>query len=84
MDENQFMYSPQGSLNPRLTSQTAYDNITDPLIRQLYFGSQGIPGFYNQLLSAGKQATCSVDVVESGAPLAKYKNFFIIVICFKF
>ena len=56
MDENQFMYSPQGSLNPRLTSQTAYDNITDPLIRQLYFGSQGIPGFYNQLLSAGKQA----------------------------
>ena len=56
MDENQFMYSPQGSINPRLTSQTAYDTITDPLIRQLYFGSQGIPGFYNQLLSAGQQA----------------------------
>jgi hypothetical protein len=56
MDENQYMYSPQGSINPRLTNQTAYETISDPLIRQLYFGSAGVPGFYNQLLSAGQEA----------------------------
>ena len=56
MDENQYMYSPQGSISPRLTNQTAYETITDPLIRQLYFGSAGVPGFYNQLLSAGQEA----------------------------
>jgi hypothetical protein len=56
MDENQYVYSPQGSINPRLTNQTAYETISDPLIRQLYFGSAGVPGFYNQLLSAGQEA----------------------------
>ncbi len=56
MDENQYMYSQPGSITPRLTNQTSYDTISDPLIRQLYFGSQGIPGFFNQLLSAGQEA----------------------------
>ena len=56
MDENQYMFSQPGSIMPRLTNQTAYDTISDPLIRQLYFGSAGSPGFFNQLLAAGQQA----------------------------
>lgn len=70
MDENQYMYSPQGSIAPRLTSQQAFETITDPLIRQLYFGSAGIPGFYNQLLSAGQQAA---DQIQGG--LGMYMPF---------
>jgi len=47
MDENQYMFSQPGSIMPRLTNQTAYDTISDPLIRQLYFGSAGSPGLWS-------------------------------------
>lgn len=54
MDENQFQYTPEGALDPVLVGQGLGQTLTDPLIRELYFGSADQPGFYNQLLSVGQ------------------------------
>ena len=43
-------------LDPILSGQSTQEILTDPLLRELYFGTEGVPGFYNQLLSVGQDA----------------------------
>ena len=43
-------------IDPILSSQKTTELLSDPLLRDLFFGSEGIPGFYNQLLSVGQDA----------------------------
>lgn len=43
-------------LDPILSSQSSQEILSDPLLRELYFGTEGVPGFYNQLLSVGQDA----------------------------
>ena len=43
-------------IDPILAGQTTEEILSDPLVRALYFGSEGTPGFYNQLLSVGQDA----------------------------
>ena len=64
------------TVDPVLQSQRTAETITDPLIRALYFGSDGTPGFYNQLQQAGAnligsdvplQQTAGLDPLETQA-----------------
>lgn len=59
-----------------LQSQRTAETITDPLVRALYFGTDGTPGFYNQLQQAGAnligsdvplQQTAGLDPLETQA-----------------
>ena len=43
-------------IDPILAGQSTEEILSDPLVRALYFGSEGSPGFYNQLLSVGQDA----------------------------
>jgi hypothetical protein len=52
-DPIQSMPAPVGALDPVLLGQTAQENLNDPLVRALYFGTQDQPGFYQQLQQAG-------------------------------
>lgn len=51
------------TVDPVLQSQRTAETITDPLIRALYFGTDGTPGFYNQLQQAG------ANLIGSNVPL---------------
>tara|TARA_R100000544_G_scaffold7822_1_gene3086 strand:+ start:284 stop:1765 length:1482 start_codon:yes stop_codon:yes gene_type:complete len=51
------------TVDPVLQSQLSSETITDPLVRALYFGSDGTPGFYNQLQQAG------ANLIGSDVPL---------------
>jgi hypothetical protein len=51
------------TVDPVLQSQISNENLTDPLIRQLYFGTEDAPGFYNQLQQAG------ANLIGSDVPL---------------
>lgn len=64
------------TVDPVLQSQITAETITDPLVRALYFGSDGTPGFYNQLQQAGAnligsdvplQQTAGLDPLETQA-----------------
>jgi hypothetical protein len=64
------------TVDPVLQSQRTAETITDPLVRALYFGSDGTPGFYNQLQQAGAnligsdvplQQTAGLDPLETQA-----------------
>jgi hypothetical protein len=64
------------TVDPVLQSQAIAETTTDPLIRSLYFGSEGTPGFYNQLQQAGAnligsdvplQQTAGLDPLENQA-----------------
>ena len=44
---------PVGALDPVLLGQTSQENLSDPLVRALYFGTADQPGFYQQLQQAG-------------------------------
>ena len=64
------------TVDPVLQSQKTAETITDPLVRALYFGSDGTPGFYNQLQQAGAnligsdvplQQTAGLDPLETQA-----------------
>ena len=64
------------TVDPVLQSQLSSETITDPLVRALYFGSDGTPGFYNQLQQAGAnligsdvplQQTAGLDPLETQA-----------------
>jgi hypothetical protein len=64
------------TVDPVLQSQGISETITDPLVRSLYFGSEGTPGFYNQLQQAGAnligsdvplQQTAGLDPLENQA-----------------
>ena len=43
-------------IDPILAGQKVEELLADPLLRSLYFGSEDQPGFFNQLLSAGRSA----------------------------
>ena len=79
------------TIDPILQGQVSSETITDPLIRALYFGSEGTPGFYNQLQQAGAnligtdvplQQTAGLDPLESlarqraQAGLGQFQPFF--------
>ena len=51
------------TVDPVLQSQNIQESITDPLIRQLYFGTEDKPGFYNQVQQAG------ANLIGSDVPL---------------
>ena len=51
------------TVDPVLQSQITAETITDPLVRALYFGTDGTPGFYNQLQQAG------ANLIGSDVPL---------------
>jgi len=51
------------TVDPVLQSQRTAETITDPLVRALYFGTDGTPGFYNQLQQAG------ANLIGSDVPL---------------
>ena len=51
------------TVDPVLQSQNIQESVTDPLIRQLYFGTEDKPGFYNQLQQAGS------NLIGSDVPL---------------
>ena len=51
------------TVDPVLQSQNIQESITDPLIRQMYFGTEDKPGFYNQLQQAG------ANLIGSDVPL---------------
>ena len=51
------------TVDPVLQSQNIQESITDPLIRQMYFGTENAPGFYNQLQQAGS------NLIGSDVPL---------------
>jgi hypothetical protein len=64
------------TIDPVLQSQGISETTTDPLVRSLYFGSEGTPGFYNQLQQAGAnligsdvplQQTAGLDPLENQA-----------------
>ncbi len=64
------------TVDPVLQSQRTAETITDPLVRALYFGTDGTPGFYNQLQQAGAnligsdvplQQTAGLDPLETQA-----------------
>ena len=64
------------TVDPVLQSQVTAETITDPLVRALYFGTDGTPGFYNQLQQAGAnligsdvplQQTAGLDPLETQA-----------------
>jgi hypothetical protein len=64
------------TVDPVLQSQAIAETTTDPLVRSLYFGSEGTPGFYNQLQQAGAnligsdvplQQTAGLDPLENQA-----------------
>jgi len=64
------------TVDPVLQSQKTAETITDPLVRALYFGTDGTPGFYNQLQQAGAnligsdvplQQTAGLDPLETQA-----------------
>jgi hypothetical protein len=64
------------TIDPVLQSQAIAETTTDPLVRSLYFGSEGTPGFYNQLQQAGAnligsdvplQQTAGLDPLENQA-----------------
>ena len=57
-------------LDPILSGQSTQEILTDPLLRELYFGTEGVPGFYNQLLSVGQQAR-----QQLGGGLGMYEPF---------
>ena len=40
------------TIDPVLQSQISSETITDPLIRSLYFGTEGTPGFYNPITTS--------------------------------
>lgn len=48
---------PTGGLDPILADQVAVEKLGDPLSRQLYFGTAGSPGFFNQLQNVGQNIT---------------------------
>lgn len=48
-------------LDPILGGQVVNERLSDPLVRALYFGTADSPGFYNQLLSAGKSALSGLE-----------------------
>jgi len=51
------------TVDPVLQSQNIQESVTDPLIRQMYFGTEDKPGFYNQLQQAGS------NLIGSDVPL---------------
>ena len=51
------------TVDPVLQSQNIQESVTDPLIRQLYFGTEDKPGFYNQVQQAG------ANLIGSDVPL---------------
>ena len=51
------------TIDPVLQSQVSSETMADPLIRALYFGTEGTPGFYNQLQQAG------ANLIGTGVPL---------------
>ena len=51
------------TIDPILTGQIASETITDPLVRALYFGTEGTPGFFNQLQQAG------ANLIDTDVPL---------------
>ena len=62
------------SVDPVLQSQVTAETITDPLIRALYFGSDGTPGFYNQLQQAGANLIGSDVPLQQTAGLDSLEN----------
>jgi len=79
------------TVDPILQQQLASETTTDPLLRALYFGSEGTPGFYNQLQQAGAnligsdvplQGTAGLDPLEiqarqrAEAGLGQFQPFF--------
>ena len=49
-----FSENPVVGVDPRLVSQTGIEDIGDPLLRQLYFGTADSPGFFDQVQSVGQ------------------------------
>src|SRR5210317_1241321 len=79
------------TVDPVLQRQRTAETITDPLVRALYFGTDGTPGFYNQLQQAGAnfivsdvplQQTAGLDPLEiqarqsAQAGLGAFQPFF--------
>jgi len=79
------------TIDPVLQGQVSSETITDPLIRALYFGTKGTPGFFNQLQQAGAnligtdvplQQTAGLDPLETlareraEAGLGSFQPFF--------
>ena len=82
---------PSETIDPVLQGQVSSETITDPLIRALYFGTEGTPGFFNQLQEAGAnligtdvplQQTAGLDRLETlarqraEAGLGSFQPFF--------
>lgn len=79
------------TIDPVLQSQRTAETTVDPLIRALYFGTEGTPGFFNQLQQAGAnligstvptQETAQLDILENiareeaRAGLGSFQPFF--------
>ena len=79
------------TIDPVLQGQVSSEVLTDPLIRALYFGTEGTPGFFNQLQQAGAnligtdvplQQTAGLDRLETlarqraEAGLGSFQPFF--------
>ena len=62
------------TVDPVLQAQTTREVVTDPLIRALYFGSEGTPGFYNQLQQAGANLIGSDVPLQQTAGLDSLEN----------
>ena len=80
--EQQAAYASEGvglptrpnTVDPVLQSQITSETTTDPLIRALYFGSDGTPGFYNQLQQAGANLIGSSVPLQQTAGLDSLEN----------
>ena len=79
------------TIDPVLQGQATSEVLTDPLLRALYFGTEGTPGFFNQLQQAGAnligtdvplQQTAGLDRLETlarqraEAGLGSFQPFF--------
>jgi len=51
------------TIDPVLQGQATSEVLTDPLLRALYFGTEGTPGFFNQLQQAG------ANLIDTDVPL---------------
>jgi len=62
------------TVDPVLQTQRTAETLSDPLIRALYFGTEGQPGFFNQLQQAGANLIGTDVPLQQTAQLDSLEN----------
>ena len=62
------------TVDPVLQTQRSAETLADPLVRALYFGTEGQPGFFNQLQQAGANLIASQVPYQETQGLDRLEN----------